>query len=57
MEKAHEARNMLRVGKISLDEAKRRVKPYIDLVNDGGKRLSREYGNTFKPVSATSFLR
>lgn len=57
MELAHKARSLLRKGAISLDEAKRMCKTYIDLVNEGGKRMSKEYGNSFKPVSATGFLR
>jgi hypothetical protein len=57
MAAAQEARHKLRIGAISLDEAKIRVKPYIDMVNEGGKRLSKEYGNSFRPVSATGFLR
>jgi hypothetical protein len=57
MDAAHEARALLRVGKITMEDAKRRCKPYIDLVNVGGKRLSKEYGNSYKPVTATGFLR
>lgn len=57
LEKAHEARHLLRRGKISLEEAKSRCEPYIKMVNEGGKRLSKEYGNSYKPVSVTSFLR
>jgi hypothetical protein len=56
-DKAHEARALLRVGKITLDEAKRRCEPYIDLVNEGGRRLSKQYGNSFRKVTATGFLR
>lgn len=57
MYEAQEARGLLRIGKITMEEAKARCKPYMDLVNEGGKRLSKEYGNPFKPVSATGFLR
>lgn len=56
-EKAEEAKNLLRYGKISMDEAKRRVEPYIRMVNEGGKRLAKEFGNPFRAVSATGFLR
>lgn len=56
-EQAEEAKNLLRHGKIGMDKAKVLVQPYIDLVNEGGKRLAKEFGNTFKPVSATGFLR
>jgi hypothetical protein len=57
MDKAHEARAMLRTGKISLEQAKELVAPYIQMVNEGGKRMSKEYGNSFRPVTATGFLR
>lgn len=57
MQKAHEARSMLRVGQITFDEAKLRVQPYIDLVNEGAKKMSKQYGNPFRKVSVTGFLR
>lgn len=56
-EKAEEARYLLKIGGISLVEAKFRCKEYIDMVNEGAKRLSKEYGNTYRPVSVSSFLR
>lgn len=56
-EKAEEAKNLLRYGRISMDEAKRRCEPYIRLVNEGGKRLAKEFGNPFRAVTATGFLR
>ena len=56
-EAAEAAKNQLRYGAISLDEAKRRVAPYIKLVNEGGKRLSKQYKNPFRKVSDTGFLR
>lgn len=54
---AEQARGLLRFGRITLEEAKRRCKPYIDVVNEGGKNMSREFGNPFRPVSVTGFLR
>ena len=57
MEEAHEARAELRMGQITLEEAKLRCKPYMDLVNEGAKRMCKQYGNPFRPVSATGFLR
>lgn len=54
---ALEAKRQLRVGTISLDEAKRRCARYIELVNEGGRRLSKVYGNSYKAVSVTGFLR
>lgn len=56
-EKAEEAKNLLRYGKIGMDEAKLRCKEYIDLVNEGGRRLAKEFGNPFRAVTATGFLR
>lgn len=54
---AETARAMLRVGKISMEEAKRRCRPYIELVNEGAKKMSKQYGNTFRAVTLTGFLR
>lgn len=57
MEIAQEARGLFRFGKISEAEAKRRIQPYLDMVNEGGKRMAKEYGNTFRKVTITGFLR
>lgn len=56
-EAAEAAKNQLRYGAISMDEAKKRVAPYIRLVNAGGKRLSKQYGNPHRNVTDTGFLR
>lgn len=54
---ALDARHKLRIGQISLEEAKVICQPYINMVNAGAKKMSKEYGNPYKQVSVTSFLR
>ncbi len=57
MNTAHEARGLFRKGQISHEEAKRLIQPYLDLVNEGGKKMSKKYGNSFRAVTITGFLR
>ncbi len=57
MNEAHHARELFRVGILSHEEAKRKIQPYLDLVNEGGKRLSKKFKNKFHPVTLTGFLR
>ena len=54
---AQEARGLLRAGKISHAEAKKLCQPYIDVVNEGAKRISKEYGGKVKKVHMASFHR
>lgn len=51
------ARSALRIGAISMDEAKRQAKPYIDAANKRAKEMAREFKITFRPISMTGFLR
>lgn len=54
---AKAARAQYKYGQISREEAVEMIKPYIDRVNETGKRLAKEHGVTHRPVSITGFLR
>ncbi len=57
MNEAHHARELFRVGVISHEQASAKIQPYLDLVNEGGKKLSKKFKNKFHPVTLTGFLR
>ncbi len=57
MNTAHEARGLFRKGQISHAEASKLIQPYLSLVNEGAKKLSAQYGNPFRKVTLTGFLR
>ena len=51
------AKILLWNGEIDLKEAKNKVKPYIDMVNEKSRELAKRYNQKPRLVSATSFLR
>ena len=57
LQEAEEARAKLNAGVIDYDKALLLCQPYIDEVNKVAKKRSREYGVTFKTVTARGFLR
>jgi hypothetical protein len=57
MNKAHEARAKFKVGKITHEEAAEQIIPYLNLVNNGGRKMSKKFGNPYRPVTLTGFLR
>lgn len=54
--KAEQARTLLRIGEIDFDEAKKLVKPYIDLVSKS-KEIAKKYNQKPRLVSVSGFLR
>lgn len=57
MAAAHDARMRMRLGQMDQDTARAIIKKYIDHVNEGGRKIAKEYGGTFRPVSVAGFLR
>lgn len=55
--KAEEARALLRMGKISHEEAKRRVNAYFAYITPYAKAIAKEHGMAYKPLSAAAYLR
>lgn len=55
--KAEQARTLLRIGEIDFDEAKKLVKPYIDLINSKSKEIAKKYNQKPRLVSVSGFLR
>lgn len=54
-ERAHEARALLRAGKIGMDEAKRAARPYINHINESIKTDPHKFGR--RKVNVSSYLR
>lgn len=54
---AENAKANLKMGQISLAEAKKRAQPFIDAVNDRAKELAKEYKVNAKLMNVSSFLR
>lgn len=54
---AEKAKILLWNGEIDLKEAKNKVKPYIDMVNEKSRELAKRYNQKPRLVSITSFLR
>lgn len=44
-------------GDISLDEAKKLVKPILDDINSKGERIAKEYGKKHKPLTFSYIFR
>lgn len=54
---AMEARTLYFYGKISREEAKRRIKPYEEEYNRIAKEKAKKYHQKFRPFSFTSYMR
>lgn len=38
-------------GEITLDQAQAEVQPYLDEMNASGKRIAKEFGKKFRPLT------
>lgn len=56
-EEAMRARHLYNIGSISREEAKRKVQPYIDKVNEVGPEIAKKYGGKFSKLSFIGFVR
>lgn len=56
-QEAEVARAEYRTGCITRDEAKDRIMPYINAVNERSKKLAKKYNQKYKAVSLSVFLR
>ena len=54
---AEQAKYLLKIGGLSMPEAKAKIAPYISAVNEKALELSKEYKVSYKPVSITGYLR
>jgi hypothetical protein len=57
MIQAQESRVMYQLGKITRDEAKELIMPYINKVNEKSIELAKKYNQKPKKVSFNSFVR
>lgn len=44
-------------GYITLDEAKEQVMPLLDTMNASGRKIAKEFGRTFKPLTFSYVFR
>ena len=57
LEDAMLARTMYLHGSIDRDQAKARIAPYLDYVNQSAKRIAKKYGMKPKSVGFAGFMR
>lgn len=55
--KAEEGRYLYRINKISREEAKIMIEPYLDAVNNKQKELAKKYNQKVKKVTFISYIR
>lgn len=55
--RAQEARALYNAGKISREQAKAEIDPYINLFNKKSKELAKKYNQKPKLISFSSFVR
>jgi hypothetical protein len=54
---ANTAKELLKVNAITYEEAKRRVMPYLNKLNQVGKEKAKKFGLKARTVSFPSFIR
>lgn len=54
---ADQAKNEYAFGQITREQAKERIQPYLDAVNEKSKEISKKYGKKHKDVSFIGFIR
>ena len=50
-------RDLYRLGKISREEAKQEIMPYLDKVNEKSKELAKKYNQKYRPVNFCAYVR
>ena len=49
--------DLYRLGKISREEAKENIMPYLDYVNKKSKKLAKKYSQKYKEITFSYYLR
>lgn len=57
LKEAEEAKYYANIGAISIEEAKKRIKPYIDAVNEKAIEIAKNYNMKPKKISISHFMR
>lgn len=57
LQDALETRVLYRLGKITQEEAKKRIAPYAELFNSKSRELAKKYGQRPKLFSFAGFMR
>lgn len=50
-------RYLYRMGKITREEAKEKIMPYLDFVNNKSKELCKKYNQKHKQINFSSYVR
>ena len=50
-------RNLYRFGKVTREEAKEKIMPYLDFVNNKSKELSKKYNKKHKEITFSYYIR
>lgn len=54
---AERYRNLYRMGKITREEAKEKIMPYLDFVNNKSKKLCKKYNQRHKQINFSNYVR
>ncbi len=54
---AERYRDLYRMGKITREEAKEKIMPYLDFVNNKSKELCKKYNQKHKKIIFSSYVR
>lgn len=55
--KAEQYRDLYRLGKITREEAKNGIMPYLDEVNLKGREIAKKYNRKYRKITFSSFVR
>lgn len=56
-DKAFYYRELLRIGEISIEKAKKEINPYISIINENAEKLAKKYKIKPRRISFRSFVR
>ena len=54
---AEEYKILYQQGQCTIEEAKEKIIPYIDIINTRAKELAKAYSVRYKPVSFSAYVR
>ena len=55
--KAEQYRDLYRLGKITREEAKNSIMPYLDEVNSKGREIAKKYNRKYRNITFSTFVR
>lgn len=56
-EQAYLYRDLYRLGKVTREEAKEKIMPYLDFVNETSKKICKKYNQKHRNVTFSNYVR